>query len=43
VASLGTINDSLIDVIELGLPYPAAVDDHEPIRMRAIFNERTRY
>ena len=39
----GTINDSLIEVIEFGLPYPAAVDDHEPIRMRAIFNERTRY
>ena len=39
----GTINDSLVDVIEFGLPYPPAVGDHEPIQLRAIFNERTRY
>ena len=32
----GTINDSLIDVIEFGLPYPPAVGDHEPIQLRAI-------
>ena len=39
----GTINDCLIEVIEFGLPNPPAVDDHEPIQLRAIFNERTRY
>jgi hypothetical protein len=33
---LGTINDSLIEVIEFGLPYPPAVGDHEPIQLRAI-------
>jgi len=27
----GTINESLIDVIEFGLPYPAAVGEHELI------------
>jgi len=28
---LGTINESLIDVIEFGLPYPPAVGEHELI------------
>jgi hypothetical protein len=32
----GTVNDSLIEVIEFGLPYPPAVGDHEPIQLRAI-------
>jgi hypothetical protein len=32
----GTVIDSLIDVIEFGLPYPPAVGDHEPIQLRAI-------
>jgi hypothetical protein len=27
----GTINESLIEVIEFGLPYPAAVGEHELI------------
>ena len=27
----GTINESLIDVIEFGLPYPPAVGEHELI------------
>ena len=36
VASLGTINQSLIEVIEFGLPYPPAVGEHEPIQMLAI-------
>jgi hypothetical protein len=27
----GTVNDSLIEVIEFGLPYPAAVGEHELI------------
>ena len=39
----GTINKPLIEVIEFGLPNPPAVGDHEPIQLRAIFNERTRY
>jgi hypothetical protein len=38
----GTVNDSLIEVIEFGLPYPPAVGDHEPIQLRDL-NERTRY
>ena len=32
----GTINESLIEVIEFGLPNPPAVGDHEPIQLRAI-------
>ena len=32
----GTVNDSLIEVIEFGLPYPPAAGDHEPIQLRAI-------
>jgi hypothetical protein len=32
-AQLGgdTMNESLLDVIEFGLPYPPAVGEHEPI------------
>ena len=39
----GTIDESLIEVIEFGLPYPPAVGEHELIQMRAIPAERTRY
>jgi hypothetical protein len=31
----GTINESLIEVIEFGLPYPPAVGEHQLIWMRA--------
>ena len=32
----GTINESLIEVIEFGLPNPPADGEHEPIQLRAI-------
>src|SRR4029077_10455830 len=32
----GTINESLIEVIEFGLPNPPAAGEHEPIQLRAI-------